>query len=140
MSERAGLDALNDYKDTIQQRLDTRRLLGYPLLQDSHAWKWQARLVTCILYTRSAWGLEPFAEPFEEEYSFLLDSLPRAIAEYELGLVGEFIYCIGLFPQSLSREQRIKMTQAKEWLVGNYLEGTLFPLHVLWGIVVGLRE
>ena len=58
---------------------------------DSHAWKWQARLVTCILY---AWGLEPLAEPFQKEYSYLFDNLPRVIAEYELGLVGEFIYCI----------------------------------------------
>jgi len=141
VSERAGLDALNDYKETIHHLLNARRLQSYPpLLQDSHAWKWQARLVTCILYTRSAWGLEPLAEPFEEEYSFLLDSLPRAIAEYELGLVGEFIYCIGLFSQALSREQRIKLAQAKKWLAGNYVEDPSMPLHVLWGIVVGLRE
>jgi len=140
VSERAGLDALHHYKEAIQQRLEARRLQGYPPLQDSHAWKWQARLVTCILYTRSAWGLEPLAEPFQKEFSFLLDNLPRAIAEYELGLVGEFIYCIGLFRQSLPREERIKLAQAKEWLAGNYKEGTSLPLHVLWGIVVGLRE
>ena len=39
VAERAGLDALNDYKETIQQRLEVRRLQGYPPLQDSHAWK-----------------------------------------------------------------------------------------------------
>jgi len=138
--ERAGLDALHDSKEAIQQRLEARRLQGYPPLQDSHAWKWQARLATCILYTRSAWGLEPLAEPFEEEFSFLLDNLPRAIAEYEFGLVGEFIYCIGLSPQPLYRDHGVKLANAKEWLAENYVEDSSLPLHVLWGIVVGLHE
>jgi len=89
-----------------------------------------------VLFTCSDWGKNKLeAASYSLEFNFILENLPRAIAEKNVKLVGEFLFCLSILEHDLNKAQRASVKMAKEYLSSV----TQFDddIHRTWCILVG---
>ena len=113
---RAGIKSLQRHRWWIEITLQIRRYRLYKT--KAHDWKWQSHLVTHIILTRSDWGRVRLDEPHIPEFNFILDNMPRAIAEGNVHLAGEFLLCLRILDRSLNEDQQATVKLAKKFLAG----------------------
>ena len=110
----AGIHSLEPHRPRIEVTLQIRR---FTLLTKAADWKSQCHLVTHILLSCSDWGKNKLeAASYSLEFNFILANLPRAIAEENVKLTGEFLHCLGILEHDLTNAQRASVKVAKEFL------------------------
>ena len=111
---RARIKSLQPHRWWVEVTLQIRRYRLYkPNAQD---WRWQSHLVTHIVFTRSDWGRAQLEESHTAEFNFIIDNMPRAIAEENVHLVGEFLLCLRILDRFLGEAQRETVKLAKKFL------------------------
>jgi len=101
-------------------------------------------MVTHVVYVKSGWGLQPPSEPCDAEFRYIVDNLPRAIAQEDMELVGEFVHCLRILGRTLSAAQQALVRQGRELLARPHdalwrsRASFYTKFHTAWCVAVGL--
>ena len=117
---RARIKSLQRHRWWVEVTLQVRRYRLYKT--KAQDWKWQSHLVTHIIFTRSDWGRAQLEESHTAEFNFIIDNMPRAIAEENVHLVGEFLLCLRILDRSLDDARRATVKLAKKFLASVKLD------------------
>ena len=144
--EHVGLSAFASRRLGVQQMVLLHRQ-GYVEHQDQRQWEWTSYLVTHVVYILSDWGTRSAQESCRGEVVYILDNLPRALAEEDLELVGEFLYCLRILNVPLGAAQQALVLEARDLLMSPMdaiFKSTRVSFykkyHTAWCVVVGFGE
>jgi len=131
--EYVGLSAFASRRLYVQRAVQQAR--------QNHVGPWEktSRFVTHVVFVLSDWGCKPVQEPCQDEFIYILDNLPRALAIDHIELVGEFLHCLRILNCRLSAAQQALVQRGKDLLKRHMVaNSSQVSYHTAWCVVVGL--
>jgi len=137
--ERARLTALDPFKERIAQRVKQRRQKEYRLLTGD-GWRWQARLVTTIMYSLCDWGNKSLMDDCVREGEYIRANMATAVELKDVAVVGDFVLCLARHDYTVVSLPFFKQAQQllREHVIAEN-ERFFDRFHTAWCRAMGLR-